>query len=66
MNEAVVRGIPLCKVTEVARRLSVSRAFIYQLMDRGLLPYVKLGAARRIRAEDVEQLVTRNTIGDAA
>jgi excisionase family DNA binding protein len=66
MNEAMARANPLFKVTEVARRLSVSRAFVYQLMDRGLLPYVKLGTARRIRAEDVEQLLARNTIGNAA
>lgn len=66
MNETMVKEKPLCKVTEVARRLSVSRAFVYQLMDGGLLPYVKLGGARRIRPEDIEQLVASNTVGNSA
>jgi excisionase family DNA binding protein len=52
----------LIRVTEVARHLSLSRSKIYQMMDRGELPYVKLGKSRRVRWPDVERLVEQNTI----
>ncbi|MEX0677435.1 MAG: helix-turn-helix domain-containing protein [Pirellulales bacterium] len=52
----------LVRVTEVARHLSLSRSKIYQMMDRGELPYVKLGKSRRVRWPDVERLVEQNTI----
>jgi len=52
---------PLLKTVEVARRLSISRAFVYVLMDRGDLPYVQLGRTRRVRQEDVEKLLADST-----
>lgn len=52
----------LIRVTDVARHLSLSRSKIYQMMDRGELPYVKLGKSRRVRWPDVERLVEQNTI----
>lgn len=55
-------ALPLLKVVEVARRLNISRAFACQLMDRGDLPYVKLGSARRVPADAVEKLVQENTV----
>ena len=54
MATATAPETPLQKVTEVARQLSVSRAFVYQLMDRGELPYLQLGGTRRVRAQDVQ------------
>jgi excisionase family DNA binding protein len=59
---ATVAEKPLLKVVEVARRLNVSRAFAYSLMDRGELPYVKLGGTRRVPAEAVSQLIESNTV----
>ncbi len=52
----------LVRVTEVARHLSLSRSVIYQMMDRGVLPYVKLGKSRRVRWSDVQTLVDQNTV----
>jgi len=52
----------LCPVGQVARYLSLSRSKVYQMMDAGELPYVKLGKSRRVRWEDVLQLVARNTV----
>ena len=52
----------LVRVTEVARHLSLSRSMIYQMMDRGVLPYVKLGKSRRVRWSDVQTLVDQNTV----
>jgi excisionase family DNA binding protein len=54
---------PLATVPEVAAHLALSRSKVYQLMDGGHLPYVKLGKCRRVRWEDVESLITQSRIG---
>lgn len=38
----------LLRVSEVAKFLGLARSTVYQLMDRGELPYAKIGRARRI------------------
>ena len=53
---------PLQKVKQVAQRLNISRAYVYQLMERGQLPFVKLGSARRVPADAVERLAREGTI----
>jgi excisionase family DNA binding protein len=45
------------RVSEVAKRLGVSQPFVYRLMDRGELPYVQLGRARRISPAAVEAFI---------
>jgi excisionase family DNA binding protein len=45
-NTVVADG--LVSVTEACRFLDLSRATLYVLMDRGRLPYCKIGGARRI------------------
>jgi excisionase family DNA binding protein len=52
----------LAKVAEVAKYLSLSRSTVYQLMESGRLPYIKLGKCRRVRWEDVESLVAQSRI----
>lgn len=52
----------LCRVPEVARHLAISRSKIYQMMDAGLLAYVKLGRSRRLRWSDVQNLIRENTV----
>jgi excisionase family DNA binding protein len=42
---------------EAARLLRSSRAHVLDLCLRGLLPYVKIGAQRRLRRADVEALI---------
>ena len=49
-------------VPDVARYLKMSRSMIYLLMERGELPYVKIGRTRRVKAEDVKQLVEQNFV----
>ena len=51
-------------VRAVAEFLAISRSKVYQLMEVGDLPYVKLGKSRRVRWADVLALVDRNTIGN--
>lgn len=59
MDHAALRSVPcedpadlvsdgLVTVPEAAAFLRVSRSMIYVLMDRGDLPYVRIGSARRI------------------
>lgn len=53
----------LLRVVEVASWLDVSRSCVYALMDRGDLPYVKIGKCRRVRSEDVTELLERGSVG---
>lgn len=53
---------PLVTVPDVARHLSMRRSKVYQMMDSGRLPYVKLGRCRRILWADVEALIVQNRI----
>ena len=60
-GELVSEG--LMRVPEAARFLSVSRAHVYSLMDRGELPWVKLGRARSIPRAAVTRLAAENLRG---
>jgi excisionase family DNA binding protein len=53
----------LMTVTEAAEYLSISRSKLYQMMDSGELPYVKLGRCRRIQRRDLIDLVSRQLRG---
>ncbi len=44
---------------EVARRCSLGRTTIYELMNNGELPSIKIGRARRIPATAVTALIAR-------
>ncbi len=56
----------LATIPEVAKCLAISRASVYALMDRGELPYTKLGSSRRIPWAAVERLIQNNTVGQAS
>lgn len=49
-------------VTTVAKYLSLSRSKVYQLMEAGSLPYVKIGKSRRLRWSDVLALVDESVV----
>ncbi|MET8505466.1 helix-turn-helix domain-containing protein [Streptomyces sp. NPDC004787] len=44
----------LLTVDAAAEALSFGRSTVYELMAAGVLPYVKVGRARRIRRSDLE------------
>lgn len=48
----------LLKVPDAALQLGVSRAKVYELMAKGLLPSVKLDGCRRVRSEDLLRFTT--------
>ncbi|MEX0718025.1 MAG: helix-turn-helix domain-containing protein [Planctomycetaceae bacterium] len=52
----------LLTVREAAHRLALGRSTLYNLMDRGSLPYVKIGRARRIPPEALECLIRESLI----
>ena len=47
----------LIKIPEVAARLGVSRAKVYELIASGALPAVKVDGCRRVRTGDLEAFV---------
>ena len=53
----------LMKVAAAAAFLSLSRATLYTLMDRGELPFVKIGRSRRIPKRAVVELAARGLRG---
>ena len=61
-NAALVED-GLLKVAEAAAFLSLSRATLYTLMDRGELPFVKIGRSRRIPKRAVVELAARGLRG---
>lgn len=47
----------LLTAVEVAQILNISRAFAYQLMQRGKIRTVCIEGARRVRPEDLRQFI---------
>ena len=50
----------LLRATEVAEILNVSRAYAYQLMQRGDIRTVTFGSARRVRPEDLQMFIAES------
>lgn len=57
MEADVFKTIKLLKAVEVAQILNVSRALAYQLMQKGVIPTVKIQGIRRVRQDDLERLI---------
>lgn len=53
----------LLKVGEAAERLTVSTRTVYNLIERGDLVQVKIGAASRVTAESVAAYIRRGGSG---
>ena len=47
----------LLTIPEVAQRLSLGRSFVYQLVMRGEIASIKIGRARRIPVNALEQFI---------
>ncbi|NUM48743.1 MAG: helix-turn-helix domain-containing protein [Anaerolineales bacterium] len=50
----------LLKAVDVAHFLNISRAYAYQLMQRGEIPTVKIGTACRVRLVDLKAYIREN------
>ena len=51
---------PLLDVMEVAHILHISRSNCYLLVQRGVLPSIKLGKCRRVQLQDLQDYISRN------
>lgn len=47
---------------EAAEALRVSRSKVYELMNRGEIPYVRVGKARRVPVEALRQLIRTRVV----
>ena len=56
----------LVRVEEAARLLSLSRSTIYEMLDRGELPSIRCGAARRIPLAALRTWVEQQTEATAS
>jgi excisionase family DNA binding protein len=62
--ELMVDG--LVSVVEAARLLGMSRSFLYAAMERGELPYAKLGRSRRLPLRAVFAYAAKHMRGGTA
>jgi excisionase family DNA binding protein len=65
MNQGTLGEIPgrgYATVKAVSAYTGVSVARLYQLMNAGLLEYVKLGKSRRIAWHAADELMQRHTV----
>lgn len=50
----------LLKATQIAEFLNISRAMSYRLIQTGEIRSVQIGAARRVRPEDLQSYIEAN------
>ena len=60
-HNSILRVNTLLKAKDVAEILQISRAMAYNLMQRGEIPTVRIGKARRVRPEDLIKYIESNT-----
>lgn len=53
----------LLRIPEVADRLTMSRSKVYELIQSGALPSVRIDRSRRVRVRDLEAFVGSLTVG---
>lgn len=53
----------LLTVAEATQFIGLGKSMLYQLMERGRLPYVRIGRARRIPKRALVQLAAGNLVG---
>lgn len=50
----------LLRTNEAADRLRISRATVYNLFQRNLLPHIKIENRTFVREQDIEELLKKN------
>ena len=50
----------LLNISSVARRLSLSKSFVYQLIQRNELPSIHIGRSVRVLEEDLHNFIEMN------
>jgi excisionase family DNA binding protein len=49
-------------VDQAAKLLNISRAKLYQMIQREEFPAVRMGSAVRVRPQDLQQFIDGNTV----
>ncbi len=62
----ITGGERLLKAREIAKMLGISRAQVYRLIQRGEIPFVRIGHAIRIVPEDLREYAMRSHSGYSA
>ena len=52
----------LLSVEETADYLGLSKYTVYTWVSQGRIPYTKIGRLTKFRKEDLDQLITANTV----
>ena len=52
----------LLKATDIAKILNISRAMAYQLMQQEKIRSVRIGTARRVRPEDLDDFILQTLL----
>ncbi len=60
MEETKEHTNQLLNAARVAKRLNVSKAHVYNMMKKGLIPTVCIANSRRVRPEDLEWFIRSN------
>ncbi|MHC4404858.1 MAG: helix-turn-helix domain-containing protein [Planctomycetota bacterium] len=63
MTKKASQSDGLGTVPEVAEFLRLSRPTVYKLMNRGVIPSVKFGKARRIPWTGIREMIRKQTAG---
>lgn len=53
---------PVMRISDAAEYLAVSKTTLYQEMDSGRLPYVRVRTVRRLRRVDLDAWIGRNLV----
>ena len=53
----------LLKAVEVAHILNISRSLAYRLLQKGVIPVIRINQAVRVHPRDLEQFIQANRIG---
>lgn len=55
----------LARIDEGCRFLGISRAKLYEIMERGELSYVKIGRSRRLPRQALKEFAAQRLVGGA-
>ena len=64
MNQEIPELELLIKVPAAARKLAVSKSKLYELINEGVIPHVRVGKCLRIPTRELESWIKTNTKGE--
>lgn len=53
---------PLLTPTNVAKYLKLSKSKVYEMLQRRLIPYIKIGKNVRVKPSELEKWIEQNTV----